>query len=141
ARGPLQGWRVPRPRDRSRSACLRSPEPRLWFPGGLSTTSAKTSCADPAGKRRHVERAEAIMFQPADIAVEEGAQVVHAVFEHRQAVDAAAEGEALPFFGVEAAIGDHARVDHPAAEHLHPAFLPPDLAPALLPSTSDDAHR
>jgi hypothetical protein len=41
------------------------------------------------------------MLEPADIAVEEGAQVIHAVLEHRQAIDSAAEGEALPFLGIE----------------------------------------
>src|SRR5437764_4004721 len=77
------------------------------------------------------------MLQPADIAVEEGPEVVHAVFEHRQAVDPAAEGEALPFVGIEPAIGDDARVDHAAAEHFHPAFLSADDAPAFLYRPAD----
>ena len=35
------------------------------------------------------------MPQPAQIAVKEGAQVVHAVFQHREPIDPGAEGEAL----------------------------------------------
>ena len=44
---------------------------------------------------------EAVVRQPAPVAVEERAQVVHPVFEHRQPIDADAEGEALPLVGVE----------------------------------------
>ena len=70
--------------------------------------------------------AEAVMLEPAHIAVEEGAQIVHAIFEHRQPVDAAAEGEALPFVGIEPAIGDHPGMDH-AASRAAPssASVPP----------------
>src|SRR4051794_17344092 len=53
------------------------------------------------------------MLQPADIAVEEGAQIVHAIFEHRQPIDAAAEREALPLIGIKPAGGDHLGVDMP----------------------------
>jgi len=55
------------------------------------------------------------MLQPADIAVEEGAQVIHPVLEHRKTIDPAAEGEALPLVGIEAAVPDHPRMDHPRA--------------------------
>src|SRR5262245_17009343 len=72
------------------------------------------------------------MLQPAEVAVEEGPKVVHSIFEHRQAIDSAAEGKALPFVGIEPAIGDHARVNHPGAEDLHPAFLPTHDTAALL---------
>ena len=41
------------------------------------------------------------MLHPAQVAVEEGAQIVHSIFEHGEPVDAGAEGEALPFVGVE----------------------------------------
>ena len=44
------------------------------------------------------------MAQPAQVAVEEGAQVGDAVFQHRDPVDAHAEGEALPLGGIDAAI-------------------------------------
>ena len=77
------------------------------------------------------------MLEPADIAVEEGAQVAHAIFEHRQPVDAGAEGEALPFVGVEAGVGDDPRVDHPGAEHLHPILGAADDPPAVFPRPAD----
>src|SRR4051812_5024625 len=77
------------------------------------------------------------MLEPADIAVEESAQIVHAVFEHRQAIDPAAEREALPLVRIEPAISDHSRVHHPRAEYLHPALLAPDDAAPLLHRPAD----
>ena len=62
------------------------------------------------------------MLEPADIAVEERAEVIHAVFEHREAIDSAAEREALPFVGVEAACLDHFPVDHARAKDFEPAI-------------------
>src|SRR5690349_19469467 len=88
------------------------------------------SRAQPSGQRRPVERAEAVMRQPAHIGFEEGAQIGHAVFEHRDAVDAHAPGEALVLVRVEPAIAQHVRMHHAAAENLHPilAFAEADLA-------------
>src|SRR5690242_12065268 len=106
-------------------------------PDGLSTTKGRTSCAHPARKRGYVERAEAIMLQPADIAVEEGPKVVHPIFEHREAIDTAAECEALPFFGIEARGSEHPRMDHAGTQHFHPPFLSPDDAPAFLHRPAD----
>src|SRR4051794_33289844 len=77
------------------------------------------------------------MLEPADIAVKKGAQIVHAIFEHRQPVDAAAKGEALPFIWVEAATGDHPRVDHSRPEDLHPALPTADDAAALFDRPAD----
>src|SRR5579884_1969880 len=77
------------------------------------------------------------MLEPANIAVEEGAEIAHAVFEHGEAVDPAAEGEALPLVGVEPAIGDDARMDHSAAQDLHPALVSADDPPALLDRPAD----
>src|SRR3546814_19858386 len=76
------------------------------------------------------------MRQPPEVAVEEGAEVVHAIFQHREPVDPDSEGEALPFVGIEPAIRDHAAVDHAAAEQLHPRMavvvaIAPDDAAAL----------
>src|SRR3546814_18289660 len=61
------------------------------------------------------------MFEPAQIAVEESAQVVHPIFQHGEPVDAGAEGKALPFVRIEPARLDHPAVDHAAAQPLHPA--------------------
>src|SRR5436190_10314148 len=88
------------------------------------------SRAQPSGQSRPVERTKAVMRQPTDIGLEEGAQVRHAVFEHRDAVDAHAPGEALVLVGIEPAIAQHVRVHHAAAENFHPivAFAEADLA-------------
>src|SRR3546814_2049071 len=43
------------------------------------------------------------LFRSPEVAVEEGAEVVHAIFQHREPVDPDPEGEALPFVGVEPA--------------------------------------
>ena len=60
--------------------------------------------ASPPREARHVERQEAVMAQPAQIGVEEGAQIGDAVFQHRDALDPHAEGEALVLGGIDAAI-------------------------------------
>ncbi len=60
------------------------------------------------------------MGEPAHVGLEHRAQVRNAVLEHGQPVDAHAEGEALPFVRVEAAIAQHVRMDHAAAENFHP---------------------
>src|SRR3546814_9295405 len=68
------------------------------------------------------------MAEPAQVAVEEGTKVVHAVFQHGEPIDAGAEGEPLPFVGIEPAGFEHARVDHSGAEDLHPAVGAADHA-------------
>src|SRR5580693_8553592 len=79
---------------------------------------------------RDIERAEAVVRQPAHVGLEEGAQVRHAVFEHGEAVDPHAPGKALVLVGIEAAVFQHVRMHHAAAEDLHPlvAFAEADLA-------------
>jgi hypothetical protein len=42
-------------------------------------------------------------------------------FSMAEAIHAHAEGEALVFVGVDAALAQHIGMDHPAAEDLHPA--------------------
>src|SRR5690606_6077328 len=89
-----------------------------------------SSHAQAAGQRRQVERAEAVVRQPAHVRLEEGAQVRHAVFQHRDAVDAHAPGEALVLVRVEPAVAEHVGVHHAAAEDLQPvlALAEADLA-------------
>src|SRR5918998_284713 len=58
----------------------------------------------PADEARNVERAEAVMVQPADIGLEEGAQIGHAVFQHGDAIDPHTPGEALVLVRIEPAI-------------------------------------
>jgi len=82
------------------------------------------------------------MLQPAGVGVEEGAQIRHAIFQHRQPVDADAEGEALIAVGIDAAVSEHVGVNHAAAQNLHPvlALAEADLA-ALAPALNVDLHR
>src|ERR1700722_2160071 len=76
--------------------------------GGIGIRSpAHSPC-----ERRDIERLEPIMIDPAQIRVEEVAQVRQAVFEHRQAVEADAPCEALIHLRVEAAIGKHVGMNH-----------------------------
>src|SRR3712207_3882442 len=77
------------------------------------------------------------MLQPAQVAVEEGAEVVHSVFQHCEPVDAAAEGESLPFVGSEAAGGDHPRMDHSGAAELHEAVRAAQYPAALHHAVAD----
>jgi len=73
------------------------------------------------------------MRQPARIAVKERAQIVHAVFEHRDPVDPEAEGKALPFVRVQIDHLDHPGVDHSAAAELHP------IVAIIIAMSTDDA--
>src|SRR6185437_15347393 len=47
-------------------------------------------------------------------------QVIDAIFQHGDAIDAHAPGKALIFVGVEAAIPEHVGMDHAAAEDFEP---------------------
>ena len=89
------------------------------------------SPAQPSSQRRDVERLKAIVIDPAKVRVEEVAQIRQAVFEHRQPVETDAPGEALIDLGVDAAIGQHVRMDHAAAEDFEPILT---LAEANLPA-------
>ncbi|MNQ92180.1 hypothetical protein D3C85_1075970 [compost metagenome] len=60
------------------------------------------------------------MRQPARIGFEHGAQVRDAVFQHGQAINAHAEGETLILVRINAAVAQHVRVNHAAAEDLQP---------------------
>src|ERR1019366_9670345 len=69
------------------------------------------------------------MREPAHIGLEEGAQIVHAVFEHGDAVDPHAPGEALIVVRIDPAIAQHVWMHHAAAEDLQPVVT---LAEAYL---------
>src|ERR1700685_609718 len=76
------------------------------------------------------------MRKPAYVAVEQLAQIAHAIFEHRDTVDAHAPGEALIDVGIDAAGAQHVRMHHAAAENLKPVLALAEtdftlVAPAL----------
>src|SRR3984957_889956 len=92
---------------------------------------AMCSPAQSSRERRDVERLEAVVIDPAQVRVEKVPQIRQAVFEHRQAVEADAPGEALIDLRVEAAISQHVRMDHAAAEDFEPILA---LAEADFPA-------
>ena len=95
------------------------------------------SSAEPARERRPVEGREAVVPEPADVALEEGAQVRDAVLQHRDPVDAHAEGEALPGVGIDARRAQHLRMHHAGAEDLEPVLALADPQRAALPRAAD----
>src|SRR5882757_7378058 len=82
------------------------------------------------------------MAEPAHVAVEKLAQIGHAVFQHRDAVDAHAPGKALIDIGIDAAGAQHVRVHHAATENLEPilAFAETDFA-LVAPALDVDLER
>src|SRR6478672_2419352 len=98
--------------------------------------SRRESRAQSSRQRRDVERLEAVMGEPAHVAVEQLPEIGHAVFQHRDAVDAHAPGKALVDVGIDAAGAQHVRMHHAAAQNLQPvlAFAEANftlVAPAL----------
>src|SRR6266481_3176399 len=92
--------------------------------------SRRYSRAQSSRQGRNVERLEAVVIEPAHVALEQLPQIGHAVFQHRDAVDAHAPGKALVDFGIDAAGVQHIRMHHAAAENLEPvlAFAEADFA-------------
>ena len=60
------------------------------------------------------------LTQEANVAVEEQAQIIHAISEHGETVGAHAEGKANEFFGVEAHVANHVGVHLTGARHFQP---------------------
>src|SRR4030081_1647803 len=111
----------------------------LWHPRIQPRRSSRTQ---PPRQGRDVERLEAVVAEPAHVALEQLAQVGHAVFEHRDAIDAHAPGKALIDVGIDAAGAQHVRVHHAAAQNLEPvlAFAEADLA-LVAPALDVDLER
>src|SRR5689334_24462813 len=82
------------------------------------------------------------MPEPAQVRLEEGAQVRNAIFEHRDAIEAHAESPALIALRVEPARLDDGRMHHAAAQDLEPRRALADLHLATFPGAVDvDLHR
>src|SRR5467141_1084341 len=107
------------------------------FPGPSNRSRTQSS-----RQRRDVERLEAVMGEPAHVAVEQLAEIGHAILEHRDAVDAHAPGKALIDVGIDAAGAQHVRMHHAAAENLQPvlAFAETNLA-LVAPALDVDLER
>src|SRR4249919_318633 len=72
------------------------------------------------------------LLEEAHVVLEEAAQIVDAVTQHREALHAHAEGIAGVFLRIDADVAKHVRMDHAAAQHLEPArgsvrLLPGDI--------------
>src|SRR6204780_1094645 len=82
------------------------------------------------------------MAEPANVVLEQLPEVRHAVFQHRDAVDAHAPGKALIDVGIDAAGAQHVRMPHAAAENLEPvlAFAETDFA-LVAPALDIDLER
>src|SRR3979411_29498 len=77
------------------------------------------------------------MVEPAHVALEQLAQVGHAVFQHRDAVDAHAPRKTLIEVGIDAAGPQHVRMHHAAAENLQPVLALTEADIALLAAALD----
>src|SRR5258708_16975844 len=75
-------------------------------------------------------------MQEAQVVAGEQPDVVDAVAQHGDPLDAQPEGEAAIFVGIVANIAQHARINLAGAAHLEPAAVLTDAAAA---ATADDA--
>ena len=76
------------------------------------------------------------MFQPAQISVKKCPQIWHAIFQHRQAVNAHAKGETLIFFAINTGVLQNRWMHHATAADFHPIIALADnqliaVAPTL----------
>src|SRR5262249_2711190 len=116
--------------DASVSRCSLSQERVNFIVRHPSRTQA-------AGQRRQVERAEAVMREPAHVGLKEGAQVRHAILEHGDAVDPHTPGEALILVRIDADVAQHVRMHHSTAEDLHPVLAFAETHLVLAPTALD----
>src|SRR5215472_2479844 len=80
-----------------------------------------------ANERGYVEGQKSVMPQPPQIRLVKGPEIRDPVLQHRDALDPHAEGKALIFRRVDAAIPQHLRVHHAAAKDLEPVATGADL--------------
>src|SRR6185369_13900271 len=98
----------------------QSPPHRPPFRDVPSARRASASSAEDLMQRGNIERGEAIMLEPSQIGFEKRAQIRDAVFQHRETVDAEAEGVTLIARRIDAAHLQHARMHHAGACDLEP---------------------
>src|SRR4029079_11354716 len=95
------------------------------------------SRAQSPRQRRDVERLEAVMIEPAHVALEQLPEIGDAVFQHRDAVEAHAPGKALVNIRIGAAGAQHVRMHHAAAENLEPVLALAETDLALVAAALD----
>src|SRR5690606_27866549 len=62
------------------------------------------------------------MIEPANIGIEEGAQIGHAVFQHGDPVDPHSPGKTLILIRIKTTMPQTACMNHAAAEAIHPVI-------------------
>src|SRR6476661_24375 len=95
------------------------------------------SRAQSPRERWDLERLEAVMREPAHVAVEQLPEIGDAVFQHRDAVEAHAPGKALVDIRIDAAGAQHVRMHHAAAENFEPVLALAETDLALVAATLD----
>src|SRR5437867_698276 len=106
---------------------------------GIFMVASDTRPGCAAGARLRVRVAPSCeLAQEAQIVLEEETDVVDAVLEHGDALDAHPEGPTGDFFGIVADVPQHLRVDHARAEDLEPTGL---LAHATAVATAQEADH
>src|SRR6185436_4815250 len=114
---PVRRCPAPRARNRTSSAgCRAASRSMERRPDSSAMTSELAWLPRPE------------LRQEAQVVLEEQAQVIHAITQHRQAIDAHAEGITAVFLRVDAAGFQHVRMHHAAAGDLQPAGVLADAA-------------
>src|SRR5208337_1619516 len=100
------------------------------------------SAAQPAKQAWDIERPEAIVIEPADVGLEKSPQIRHPIYQHGDAVEPEAPGDALIDIRIKPAISKDVRMHHAAAQNFEPirALAKPRLA-ALAGALDIDFHR
>ena len=94
---------------------------RSFRPSFLRTPESRRSfSANGPGTGREDGGRSCKLTQKAQVILEEQAQIIDAVTQHREALAAHAEREAGVAFRIDVAGAQHVRMDHAAAEHLEP---------------------
>src|SRR5260370_17744951 len=79
------------------------------------------------------------LLEESQVGFVEQADVIDVVLEHRHPLDPEAPRVAVPLLGIDAAVAQHLRMDHPAAADLEPPFVPAALA--ARPRADAAGHR
>src|SRR3989441_974822 len=93
-----------------------------------------------SGARSDARRSPLELLQVPNVVLVEETNVRRPGAKHREALDAAAEGEALVARGVIADAAQHVRVDHPAAGGLDPTVASADAALGVAPFAGEAAE-
>src|SRR5436309_1936789 len=109
---------------------------------GADIFRERYSRAQSSRQRRDLERLEPVVIEPAHVVLEQLPQIGHAVFQHRDTVDAHAPGKALIDIGIDAAGAQNVRMHHAAAENFQPVLTLTEANLALVaPALNVDLER